>query len=132
MRAVREALCVLGAAVLVACSATPPRNEALPGRAVSADGPTADRERVTRRAADQRPTVNAQLVKQGYRPVKRGEQLVYCREQTQTGSLIAATVCLTESQVRTLEQNAQRSRDRMIQPSGGRNCPRADCSVSGG
>jgi hypothetical protein len=83
-------------------------------------------------ATDSHALPNAELVKQGYRVITRGRQLFYCRSQIQTGSLISSTVCLTEDQLRTLEQNTKQSKDLLSQPRGGRNCPRGDCSNNGG
>jgi hypothetical protein len=115
MRTACRAVCVLTASLLGACSAPAQRDGAL-----------------ARHLATAHALPNAELVKQGYRVMKRGRQLVYCRSQNQTGSLISSTVCLTEDQVRMLEQNTQQSKDLLSQPRGGRNCPRGDCSKNGG
>jgi len=55
--------------------------------------------------------VNASLVKQGYRVVKRGDQVLYCRSQSVTGTLFSSTVCLTESQIKDQDAGLQRSKD---------------------
>jgi hypothetical protein len=55
--------------------------------------------------------VNASLVKQGYRVVKRGDQVLYCRSQSVTGTLFLSTVCLTESQIRDQDAGLQQSKD---------------------
>ncbi len=131
MRTACKALSVLATGLLGACSAAAQRSAALPSHPATAREP-ADYQGVSAKAVDQGQTPNAELLKQGYRVMRRGQQLVYCRTQTQTGSLISRTVCLTENQLRWLDQNAQRSRDLLNQPRGGRNCPRADCSNNGG
>lgn len=59
--------------------------------------------------------VNASLVKQGYRVVKRGDQVLYCRSQSLTGTLFSSTVCLTESQIRDQDAGLQRSKDTLNQ-----------------
>jgi hypothetical protein len=55
--------------------------------------------------------VNASLVKQGYRVVKRGEQVLYCRSQSVTGTLFSST----ESQIKDQDAGLQRSKDTLNQ-----------------
>jgi len=71
----------------------PPRAPAAAGSA-SADG-----------------ALDALLVREGYRIVRRGDQVRYCRTVTPTGTAFSSTVCLTAEQVeqqrRSLEQSQQ-------------------------
>jgi hypothetical protein len=60
--------------------------------------------------------VNASLVRQGYRVVKRGDQVLYCRSQSVTGTAFSSTLCQTESQIRERDAAVQRSRDTLNQP----------------
>jgi len=143
MRAACRAVWVLTASLLGACSTPAQRDGALTSHNGTSHEPAPVQERAVARpvpatgdgsatATDSHALPNAELVKQGYRVITRGRQLLYCRSQKQTGSLISSTVCLTEDQLRTLEQNTKQSKDLLSQPRGGRNCPRGDCSNNGG
>jgi hypothetical protein len=99
----RAAVPVLLVLVAAACSAqrntTTVTSPATPVTAVS--GAT------TGTAAE----IDASLVKEGYRVVRRHDQILYCRAQSVTGSLFASTVCLTASQIASQKREVQQSRD---------------------
>lgn len=60
--------------------------------------------------------VNARLVRQGYQVTRRGGQVVYCRTESATGTMLSKTVCLTELEVKQQAETAQQSRDTLHQP----------------
>jgi hypothetical protein len=60
--------------------------------------------------------VNARLVRQGYQVMRRGGQLVYCRTESVTGTMLSKTTCLTELEVKQQAETAQQSRDALHQP----------------
>jgi hypothetical protein len=60
--------------------------------------------------------VNARLVRQGYQVMRRGGQLVYCRTESVTGTMLSRTTCLTELEVKQQAETAQQSRDALHQP----------------
>lgn len=62
--------------------------------------------------------LDAKLVRQGYRIVRRGERVVYCRTQSTTGTAFSSTVCLTSEQIREQQRNLQQSQDTLTQPRG--------------
>src|SRR5262249_46012793 len=55
--------------------------------------------------------VDATLVKEGYRVVRRHDQILYCRSQSVTGSLFASTVCLNASEIASQKRDLQQSKD---------------------
>jgi len=59
--------------------------------------------------------VDANLVKEGYRVVRRHDQILYCRSQSVTGTLFASTVCLTASQIADQRHELQQSKDLLNQ-----------------
>jgi hypothetical protein len=59
---------------------------------------------------------SARLVQQGYWLAKRDDQLVYCRAESVTGTMLTHTVCLTELQLRQQAESAQQARDTLHQP----------------
>jgi hypothetical protein len=73
--------------------------------------------------------VDASLVKQGYRVVKRGDQVLYCRSQSVTGTLFSSTVCLTEDEIKNQKARLQRSKDALNQLRGSQ-CVGKMCSGS--
>jgi len=108
---------VLLCAVLgVSCSGVPMRGPAASAAPIARAGSTATTDEgaaATRRAP---ALVNASLVSQGYRVVKRGDQLLYCRSQSVTGTAFLSTVCKTESQIRDQGAAVQHYRDTLNQP----------------
>lgn len=137
MRTACKVVCVLTAPLLGACAAAQ-RHEVLASQPVSGRAPvavtTAAAPATTAAsatptaapvtAADHGAVPNIELIKKGYQVKRRGGKLLYCRSQRTTGSMIPTTACLTESQVRWIEQqNEQQTKDLMTQPRGGRNCP---------
>ncbi|HKD55133.1 MAG TPA: hypothetical protein VKB72_13040 [Steroidobacteraceae bacterium] len=59
--------------------------------------------------------VDAALVKEGYRVMRRHGQTLYCRSQSVTGTLFASTVCLTASEIASQRRELQESRDLLNQ-----------------
>jgi hypothetical protein len=107
---------LLCAALGVSCSGVPMRGPAPAAAPVAGAGSTATTDKgaaATRRAP---ALVNASLVSQGYRVVKRGDQLLYCRSQSVTGTAFLSTVCKTESQIRDQGDAVQQYRDTLNQP----------------
>ena len=107
---------LLCAALGVSCSGVPMRGPAAAAAPVVRAGSTATTDEAaaaTRRAP---ALINASLVSQGYRVVKRGDQLLYCRSQSVTGTAFLSTVCKTESQIRDQGAAVQQYRDTLNQP----------------
>jgi hypothetical protein len=107
---------LLCAALGVSCSGVPMRGPAAAVAPVARAATTATTDEgaaATRRAP---ALVNASLVSQGYRVVKRGDQLLYCRSQSVTGTAFVSTVCKTESQIRDQGDAVQHYRDTLNQP----------------
>ncbi len=107
---------LLCAALGVSCSGVPMRDPAYAAAPVAHAGSTTTTDEgaaATRRAP---ALVNASLVSQGYRVVKRGDQLLYCRSQSVTGTAFSSTVCKTESQIRDKDAAVQQYKDTLNQP----------------
>jgi hypothetical protein len=51
--------------------------------------------------------INRSYIKSGYKAAHRNGELVYCRSEIITGTLLPNTVCLTDAQMKTAEQNRQ-------------------------
>jgi hypothetical protein len=71
-------------------------------------------------------TVDANLVKRGYRVVRRKGLLLYCQTQTLTGTHFNNTVCLTRAQVRARDQDTQGTKDQLDR-AGRQPCPKGGC-----
>jgi hypothetical protein len=107
---------LLCAALGASCSGVPMRGPAAAAAPVARAASTATTDEgaaATRRAP---ALVNARLVSQGYRVVKRGDQLLYCRSQSVTGTAFLSTVCKTESQIRDQDAAVQQYKDTLNQP----------------
>jgi len=107
---------LLCAALGVSCSDVPTRGPAAAAAPVARAQTTATTDEgaaATRRAP---AVINASLVSQGYRVVKRADQLLYCRSQSVTGTAFLSTVCKTESQIRDQGAAVQQYRDTLNQP----------------
>jgi hypothetical protein len=120
---VRFALLIGVASLAVACTtrdqgaATVPPAPATPVNAVGA---------VTASATDAN-AVNENLVKRGYRTMRRNGQLLYCQTQTLTGTHFNNTVCLTEAQIRARDQDTQNTKDQLGRE-GRAACPSGGCT----
>lgn len=53
------------------------------------------------------PAANQDLLKQGYKPVVRRGETLYCRKEMLTGSRFMTEVCLTQQQISVLEKQAR-------------------------
>jgi hypothetical protein len=53
------------------------------------------------------PAANLDLLKQGYKPVVHRGETVYCRKEMLTGSRFASQVCLTDRQIKDMQQRAK-------------------------
>jgi hypothetical protein len=63
--------------------------------------------------------VNQSYVKSGYEVVHRNGQLLYCRSEPLTGSLIRSAVCRTNAQMKAAEQIRQHVVDELENAHGG-------------
>jgi hypothetical protein len=72
--------------------------------------------------------INTSLIKEGYRAVRRKNQILYCRSETVTGSSLPYKVCLTESQAKDQEQKNKDSKEFMNRPTQSGACSGAECS----
>ena len=91
---------------LLACAAPAHKEPALVGRdatAAASDGHLSE-------------AAKARLRQQGYWLAKHDAEVVYCRVESVTGTMISHTVCLTELQLRQQAETAQQSRDVLHQP----------------
>jgi hypothetical protein len=70
--------------------------------------------------------VDANLVKQGYSVLRRGDQILYCRSEVITGQRIGSRVCLTAAQLQTEKQNVTEAKDILNHPS--YQCVGASCN----
>jgi hypothetical protein len=148
MRTACKLVWALAAPLLGACAAAQ-RHDVMAGQPVSERAPAAAPTMAAVSAtaatpattatpaslANQGAVPSAELIKKGYQVMRRGNKILYCRSQRTTGSMIPTTACLTESQVRWIEQqNEQQTNDLRAQPRGGRNCPRgtSNCVGDGG
>ena len=71
-------------------------------------------------------TVVQARVKQGYRPVQKDGQTLYCRRESQTGTNFEKKICLTESQMEENEKRAAMIKNDMNRPRG-TNCVAYKC-----
>lgn len=60
----------------------------------------------TASASDPRIAVSQDLIKKGWRPVMRGDQMYYCRTDVLTGTHFPTKVCLTEDRIQGIEKSA--------------------------
>jgi hypothetical protein len=70
--------------------------------------------------------IDANLVKEGYRVVRRHDQVLYCRSESVTGTLFASTVCLTASQIAKQRRDLQESTD-LLKQAGATRCVGPEC-----
>lgn len=74
-----------------------------------------------------RPSVKEALVKQGYRPSMLDGQLLYCRDESVTGTQFQSRVCLNDEQIRQQEQRTRATLDgRAMHPN--LQCHNQECS----
>jgi hypothetical protein len=71
--------------------------------------------------------VDATLVKEGYRVVRRQGKILYCQTQTVTGTKFGNTVCMTAEQIQELKRETEQSK-RLLIRSGPANCVGTQCS----
>jgi hypothetical protein len=57
--------------------------------------------------------INQSYIKSGYKAVHRNGELVYCRSEIITGTLLPNTVCLTDAQMKAAERNRQDLADQL-------------------
>jgi hypothetical protein len=96
MRSITSFIGIASVAVFAACS-SPPKQDTPTGGAndsISA-------------------AIDTKLVKEGYRAVKRKNQLLYCRSEMVTGTRLSSKVCLTEEQIRGRQQKTEEAVDLM-------------------
>ncbi len=71
-------------------------------------------------------TVDPNLIKEGYRAVRRHGSIRYCQTQTITGTKFANTVCRTAEQIQELKRETEKSK-RLLIRSGPANCAGNQC-----
>jgi mRNA-degrading endonuclease toxin of MazEF toxin-antitoxin module len=71
--------------------------------------------------------VDPDLVKEGYKVVRRHGEILYCQTQTITGTKFGNTVCKTAGQIQELKRETERSK-RLLIRSGPANCVGTQCS----
>ena len=64
-------------------------------------------------SAENSGVINQSYIKSGYKAVRRNGQLLYCRSEVITGSLLPSTVCLTDAQMKATERNTQDMADQL-------------------
>ena len=118
--------------VLAACTAPQPKVAAAPTSAAPA-ATDLQRTALANNAAAAAPgaalspeTVTQARVKQGYRPVQKDGQTLFCRRESQTGTNFEKKVCLTESQMEENEKRAAMMKNDMNRPNG-TNCVAYKC-----
>lgn len=98
----------VGAALLAGCAASPQGHDsAVAGRAAPQPQTHAATAPVSSASADE--ALDTHLVREGYRIVRRGDQVRYCRTVTPTGTAFSSTVCLTAQQVEEQRRSLQQS-----------------------
>jgi hypothetical protein len=123
-------------AVATACSASrnastvvspDPPLSAVSGTSPGTPGPaTAGSGAAAATSGDATAGVDANLVKDGYRVVKRHDQVLYCRSESVTGTLFASTVCLTASQIASQKRDLLESKD-LLKQAGAARCAGPEC-----
>jgi hypothetical protein len=109
---VAKAILVLVSLTLVASCAgqapvTPPLAVAAAGRSTRVPVAEAATPSTTAAPSDPGDVPNKDLINRGFRVTRIHGQMVYCRSEPVTGSNFKSTLCLTEAQILTNEQNAK-------------------------
>lgn len=139
MQSLRSLACVVAVALLATACATSPSHDApaadptpitaqqaaaiaaTPLASTSAAPPSANGSAL--------PAIDPTLIKQGWRVVRRKDQLVYCRSEMVTGTQFRRKVCLTPDEIERQAQKAKEMRDRMIESRPGPPCtPMPGCA----
>jgi hypothetical protein len=118
----RAAVAPLVVAIATACGAS--RNAATVVRADSPKSAVSGAPAGT--SAPAAADVDAALVREGYRVVRRHDQILYCRSESVTGTLFASTVCFTASQIANQRRDLQESKD-LLKQSGATRCVGPEC-----
>lgn len=84
------------ALIVTACAASPPPKKA---------APAPESIKVSE--------VNQDLLKKGYKVVKRDGKIGYCRAEQMTGTQFKKTICLTEDQIREQARRTTETSDSM-------------------
>jgi hypothetical protein len=71
--------------------------------------------------------VSSELLRKGYQPVKRQDQLLYCRSEPVTGTKFKRKVCLSESQIAEEERKAEEMGEEMRKPRTNPACATQTC-----
>lgn len=109
------------AVFLWGCAAGP----AAPARVANAAGTGAASSPSAPLGADG-AAVDPSLVQRGYHPRMVNGELKYCRSETVTGSLFSSMVCLTKTDIKAREDNAQNSIGMAHRGDGG--CAKTPCN----
>jgi len=94
------------AAALAACAASPRVHDAAVAER-SAPQSRSPGAQVGSASAD--GALDALLVRDGYRIIRHGDEVRYCRTVTPTGTAFSSTVCLTAQQVEEQRRSLQQS-----------------------
>jgi hypothetical protein len=89
------------------------------GVARAAGGPVIAAAAVGVQTAQGSDVVSQKYLKSGYRVVHENGQLLYCRSEAITGTLLRSTVCKTDAQLKAAEQMRQNVVDELGKPHGG-------------
>jgi len=106
----RNLLCLLLVAAVSGCANHPPHTTQAPPVAARNDtrpAPAASAVNATQAASSAEPDANQDLLKQGYKPAVHRGETVYCRREAVTGSRFSSQVCLTEQQIKDMQQRAK-------------------------
>jgi hypothetical protein len=116
------------AGIMEACTSQSPRSSH-----ASAESPPVSASQTQTKATStsgaKSSVVNAELIRQGYRPVKKEDQILYCRREQVTGTNFKTNVCLTEAQVAEQQKQARQTADEMSRSRTGPACPRPPCGI---
>jgi hypothetical protein len=99
------------ALVVTACAAPPPPKKA---------APAPESIKVSE--------VNQDLIKKGYKVVKRDGKIGYCRAEQMTGTQFKKTICLTEDQIREQARRTTETSDSMERQRWNPACMHPPCS----
>jgi len=76
-------------------------------------GTTIAAARVADHPAENSDVINQSYIKSGYKAVRQNGQLLYCRSEVITGTLLPNTLCLTDAQMKAAEQGRQNMADQL-------------------
>jgi hypothetical protein len=117
MRALIRPLGVALCPLILASCAVPPQKPAVSVQNVASHSAISEASARASAAPDTASTAHGvepldrTLIHEGYRAVRRGEKLLYCRTESLTGTAFGTTICLTAADIERDKRNLQHSRD---------------------